>query len=215
MGKMGINNEKDVIGSGEVAEMLHRPRRTVSKWVSEGKLPTLPPHYAGIHARFSRKQIEQEMTKLSSLGNSLLERRKTGHRKSDYDQVDVNVEISPDQGQLFDIAIPANSVWIHSIQIIPAESNIQFEFLLWDRQQKADYDQKMEDLIYQSESNGQRIIYQPANLYLYEDRNNSKLLHCGIAAFERNIRFDLTKKDLQTYLAKKLKFNIRYIFKLP
>ena len=158
IGKMGINSAKDVIGSGEVAEMLNRSRRTVSKWVSEGKLPTLPPHHAGIHARFSRKQIEQEMTKQSSLGNSLLERRKTGHRKSDYGQVDGDVEISPDQGQLFDIAIPANSVWIHSIQITPAESNSKFEFLLWDRRQEADYDQKLEDLIYQSESNGHRII---------------------------------------------------------
>ena len=41
------------------------------------------------------------------------------------------------KGQLFDIAIPANSVWIHSIQITPAESNTEFEFLLWDRQQEA------------------------------------------------------------------------------
>lgn len=62
--------------------------------------------------------------------------------------------------------IPAVSVWIHSIQITPAESNIQFEFLLWDRQQAADYEQNLEDLIYQSERNGQRIIYQPANLHL-------------------------------------------------
>ena len=217
IGKMGKDDSKDVIGSGEVSKILRVSRRTVSKWAKEGNLPTLPPYYPGTHARFDRDQITKEATKLSSQKSSTSMGNKTSKREDKYLQVNSMVTVAVDQGKLFNISIPNNAVWIHSIEIIPSKSIGQFEFLLWDQQQEADYDQKLEDLIYQSDSDGQRIIYQPANLYFYEDRNNSKLLHCGIAVFERNTRFDVTTEALKARLVNEFKFdfNIRCIFKLP
>ncbi len=127
-------------------------------------------------------------------------------------EVEVEVSIEPGKGAYLPVALPASDVWIESIDVRPSDDGCDFQFSLFDREPEL-YPGK-QDVLFERESTGHRIIYSPERLKLYHDRDRSNQLHCVIGVTWRHYRFDIDGQELQTYLEKPVSFTLTLLYRV-
>jgi site-specific recombinase XerD len=128
------------------------------------------------------------------------------------EEVEVEVSIEPGKGLYLPIDLPASKVLIESIDVRPSDDGCDFQFSLFDRE--PDLYPGKQDVLFERKSTGQRIVYSPARLKLYHDRNKSNRLHCAIGVTSRHYRFDIEGQELRDYLEKPVSFTVTLLYKV-
>jgi len=177
----------DRIRPDEIREM--KLARRVLKWSDN--------HIAGIFDR-DRRQVRKVL--------EAPEKPKRGATLKASDQV----TIQPEKGLQFEIDLKYNEVWINSLTVRPTDCNVAFDFYVFDKKQKTDFQDEV-DIVTEVSSKGGRIHCEP--IY-YQDQDECRHLHCGIGLHKKRIRFDLDDLELNDYMQKPVTFEVTIIYTL-
>jgi len=151
------------------------------------------------HLKVLEKEQAHKGAKRSKLGEVL--------------EAHTQVRIAPEHGLIFDIELPANTIWIDSITVRPSDTGTPFQFMVSDRELEPGYPNDL-DMVCEVSSQGRRLTYTPIRPQRYQDQDECRHLHCIIAAHKRHRRFDLDNSQLQEYLQTPAKFDITLLYKL-